>query len=168
MAADVGAHDVVHVHVVAGLRPVAVDDRRGARDQMHCEDGDDTCLTVRILARTVDVGVAQGDELQAGLAAERPPVRLSAEFGCAVRRLRETCGGLRRRDDRGVAVDRTTARCEDDTPRARVDRGTQHVHGADHVHIRVVERIADRFAHIDLCGVVKDDLGFRVGDRRRE
>ena len=61
---EVRAHDVMHMHVVARLLPVAVDHRSAARDETHGEDGDDARLTMRILPRTVHVGVAQGDELQ--------------------------------------------------------------------------------------------------------
>ena len=55
-----------------------------------------------------------------------------------------------------------------DATRPSVHRGAKHVHGADDVDVGVVERIAHRFADVDLRGVVKDDLGVRVGHRGGE
>ena len=55
------ARDVADVDVVAGLRPVAEDRRLLAARERAEEDRDDARLAVRILARAVDVPVAQGD-----------------------------------------------------------------------------------------------------------
>ena len=75
---------------------------------------------------------------------------------------------LGRRDHDGVAVDGAAARREDHAPRPRVDRGTKDIHGADHVDVGVVERIAHQLANVDLGSVVEDDLGLRVGNGGRE
>ena len=48
---------------------------------------------------------------------------------------------------------------------AGVDGGAEHVHGADHVDVGVVERVAHGLADIDLCRSVKDDIGIRVRER---
>ncbi len=61
---DEGVHDVVDEDEVAGLAPVAEDHALLAVEEAAREDGDDTRLTVGVLARAVDVGERERDEVE--------------------------------------------------------------------------------------------------------
>src|SRR6202022_9940 len=78
---EVGADDVVDVDEVASLQAVAADHGLVSAEQPLGEDGDHTCLAVRILARPVDVAIAQGDELETVEVPVDRAVDLSAELG---------------------------------------------------------------------------------------
>ena len=56
-----------------------------AGDEALREDGHDAGLAVRVLARSVHVGVAKGDELQAVHLSEDVAVRLAGELRRAIR-----------------------------------------------------------------------------------
>ena len=58
-------HDVADVHVVARLQPVAEHRRPAAVEHLAAEDRDHAGLPERVLARPVDVAVAQRDRRQA-------------------------------------------------------------------------------------------------------
>ena len=104
-AARLAAHHVGHVHVVAGLRAVAEDQRRLAREQLAEEDRDHAGLAVRILARPVDVAVAERDvarpvepvgQRQVLLGAELARCRRAPSARAASSRPRGSCRPRRR------------------------------------------------------------------------
>ena len=82
------AGDVADVDVVARLAAVAEDPRLLASQSGAEEDRDDARLAVRVLARPVDVSVAERDVVQAVQPVERPQVLLARELRGAVRRER--------------------------------------------------------------------------------
>ena len=74
---QVRAHDVADEDVVARLLAVAVHGDGLAAQHLPAEDRDDAGLAVRVLARAVDVGVAQRDEREAVLGLEEVAVELA-------------------------------------------------------------------------------------------
>jgi tetratricopeptide (TPR) repeat protein len=157
--AQVGVHHVAHEHVVAGLQAVAEDRRRSALEQLAAEDGDHARLAERVLARPVDVAVAQRDRAEPVHAREQVAVALGAELRLAV-------GGLGRHrvvlgggDAPPLAVDGAAGGGVHHAPGAASPRALQDVDRALHVHSRVERRVGHRAAHVDLRGQVEDHLG---------
>ena len=115
---EVGGHDVADVDVVAGLQAVAERQRRAALDELAAEDRHHPALAVRVLARAVDVRVAQGGHREPVQAAVEAAVALGRVLALPVRGHRRGLGVLRRGDRVGVAVDRAAGGGVHD-PRAR-------------------------------------------------
>ena len=166
--AQVGGDDVVDVDVVAGLAAVPVDDGVAAVQQTLGEDRHHPRLAVRILPRSVDVGVAQRHELEAVNVGEDGAVALAGQLGGAVRRRRRAPVGLGGRQHIGVAVERATARREHHPADPGAHAGIEHVDGAEHVDPGVEDRVADGATHVDLRGEVEHDIGRHRGDHRRQ
>src|SRR5581483_5753601 len=156
--------DVGDVHVVTRLRALAVDRRRAVAVQEPHEDRDDARLSVRLLARAVDVAEAQGDVRRAIQTVPRREVLLAGELRRPVRRERPALGALGRRAV-ALAVDGAAGRREDDA-RAVPARGLEDAHRPEHVHVRVERRLLDRHADVGLRGEVEDELGPRVVEHR--
>src|SRR5207302_782017 len=102
------------VHVVARLEAVAEHDRAPAGNEPPAEDRDDARLPERVLARPVDVAVAERDGGQAVQAAEQLAIALGGMLRLAVERLQHDRMVLRRREDAALAVDRATGGGVDD------------------------------------------------------
>ena len=120
---QVGLHDVADVHVVARLEAVAEHRRAPALEQLAAEDRDHAGLAERVLARAVDVAVAQRDGRDAVQAAEQLAVALGRELRLPVGGLGRDRVVLGRREDAPLAVDRRRpSRC---SPRARPRPGAR-------------------------------------------
>src|SRR5262249_6058114 len=78
------AGDVADVAVVAGLLAAAVRRHGLAPQHAAAEDRHHAGLAVRVLARTVDVGIAEGDERQAVLGLEEVAVELAGTLAHTV------------------------------------------------------------------------------------
>src|SRR6185437_15358086 len=61
---EVGVGDVGYVDVIAGLHAVAEDGQLASCQHSLAEDRDDAGLAVGVLARAVDVAVAEGDRVE--------------------------------------------------------------------------------------------------------
>src|SRR5262249_4399497 len=106
----VGARDVLYVDEIPCLRAVPVDDEGLPREETIAEDGDHARFAVWILARAVDVGVAQRDAAHSPQSAQGLHVLLEGDLGDAVGRSGTTRMRLGCRDALGVAVARSAAR----------------------------------------------------------
>src|SRR5829696_907720 len=103
--AQVGIHHVVHKDVVARLLAASEDRGPATVEDLPAEDRDHAGLAERVLARAVDVAVAQrhrGESVQAG---EDLAVLLGAPFREAVGGLGRAGVVLRGRDRAALAVD---------------------------------------------------------------
>jgi len=160
---DRRSRDISHVHVVAGLEPVAEDARLLAACERAEEDRDDARLAVRILPRPVHVAVAEGDVPRLVKPVVRAQVLLPSELRRAVRGERRQRGRLRGGPVVALAVDRASRRAEHDL-RAVSARGLEHAHGSQHVHLGVVHRLLDRDAHVRLRREMENRLGPKVVD----
>ena len=124
---EVGGDDVADVDVVARLQAVAERDRRAALDELAAEDRDDAALAVRVLARAVDVRVAQRDRRQPVQAAVEAAVALGGVLALPVGRHRRRRVVLarsgscrrRRRSRRRWRSSRRARRRRGGRPRAR-------------------------------------------------
>ena len=131
------------------------------------EDGDDAGFAVGILARPVNVAVAQRGEVQILGGAIKAQIMFGDHFRDAVRRARP----LRRRVVNGKSIRRAeagAARGEDHLPRAAALRVLEHVEQADDVDLRVVDRVARRDRDRMLGGVVAHDVGLELREDASE
>jgi hypothetical protein len=119
---------------------------------------------VRILARPVHVAVSKGDEFQAVDLTEDVAVGFGGELGGAVPGGRRVRVRLRGGQDIGVAVQRSAAGREDNPSHSGAYTGVEDVDGAENIDACVQRRLRHRTAHIDLCRLMKDDLGGDRGD----
>ena len=149
--------DVADVDVVARLQPVAEDARLLVARERAEEDRDDAGLAVRILARPVDVAVAQRDVGRPVQAVVRAQVLLAGELRRAVGRDGLARRVLRRRPV-ALAVDRAAGGAEDDLgavaaepPRARGRCRARFTSAS-------VDRVLDGDADVGLRGEVEDRL----------
>src|SRR5215210_162388 len=110
---DSGAGDIPDVDVVPGLLTGAVDTGGPVRGQVPGEYGHYPGLPVRVLARTVDVGVAQRRVGDAVLDAVVVQVALPGQLRDPVGRDRVLGMVLRRGELLLLSVDRPTSRGED-------------------------------------------------------
>ena len=108
------------MHVVARLQAVAEDARRLAAQQPLGEDGDDAGLALGVLARAVDVGVAQDQRLEVAEAAVGEQVELDGELAAAVGRQRPRRVVLVAGERLLLAVDGAAAAGEEDAAHAGV------------------------------------------------
>jgi hypothetical protein len=152
-----GGHGVVHVHVVARLAAVAEHGDRLAGGDGALEERDDARLAVRILARPVDVGHAQGERREAVVAGVEGQVGLGRRLSGAVRRDRRHRLRLARRYHGRIPVHRRRRR-EQETLHAGPAGRLEHRHRAGHVHARVRRRLGHRPPHVDLGGEVAEQL----------
>src|SRR5713226_968454 len=81
---DVGPHHVGDIDVVASLSAVAIYRHRAALENAPAENRDHAGLTMRILARAVDVRVAKCDVIDPILRAVKKQVLLRRQLGDAV------------------------------------------------------------------------------------
>jgi hypothetical protein len=129
------------------------------------EDRHHAGLAVRVLARPVDVAVAQHHVVGAVQAVVEADVLLGAVLGDAVGRH----GGHRRVLGRGdplrLAVEGAAGGGEDDA-RAHGPRRLEHLDGAAHVHVGVEPRVVDGHAHVGLRGQVQRRLRAEVAEQR--
>ncbi len=162
---EVGADDVGHVDPIARLAAVAEHLGRAAVQQATAEDRDDTRLTVDVLARPVDVAVAE----RHGREAEQPRVQLAIALGgvlaLPVRRERTDREILGGGQQRGVAVQPAAGRGIDNPVDAAFSRGGEHVDRAQYVDQSVGGRVGDGVAHVDLGSQVEDELWPHVGEQ---
>jgi hypothetical protein len=117
---------------------------------------------VRILARAVDVAVAERDVAGLVEAVVRRQVLLGAELGGAVGRQRTPRGVLVCRSV-ALAVDRSPGRGEGDL-RAVAAGGLEHVDRPEHIDFGVEVRPLDGDAHVRLRSEVEADLRPGVGE----
>ena len=137
-----------------------------ALEQLAAEDRDHAGLAQRVLARPVDVAVAERDGREAVQAREQGAVVLGAELREAVGRLGRDRVVLRGRDDLALAVDGAAGGGVDDAAHAGRRGGAQHVDRALDVHARVERGVGHRPAHVDLSGKVEDRPPARRARRR--
>ena len=154
-------YDVADVDEVARLAPVPEDLRLLPAAQPVQEDRDHAPLERRQLARAVDVRQAAGDVSGAIQPVPGGEVRFASDFRGRVRRKR-----LRfvvfARGPLALAVDRASARCEDDASFGSARR-LKHPHRADHVDVRVESGTLDRRPDIGLRRAVEDDFRSHPG-----
>src|SRR3954468_4859549 len=118
---EVRGDDVADPVVVARLLAVAEDGRPRALEQLAAEDRDHARLAERVLARAVDVAVAQRHRRESVQPPEQGAVVLGAELRVAVRRHRRDRMVLRRRQYLPLAVDRPAGRRVHEAPDARLE-----------------------------------------------
>ncbi len=165
---EIGARHVAGVHIVARLHPFTEHRQRFSLEDAVAEDRDHAGFAVRILSRAVDVGVAQGNGVEAVDAGVIPEVVLHRQLGDPVGRLGILGHRLDRRHRHEVAVDRAAGRGEDDARRvARRAHRLQQVERADDVDRRVEHRIVDALAHVDLRGEMTEDVELSLAHQRR-
>src|SRR5690606_26441895 len=121
-------------------------------------DRDHARLAVRVLAWPVDVAVPQRDVLESVDPVVVVEVVLRRELRHAVRRERRLRRRLGRWPLRRLAVDNAAGRDEDEPARAVPQRALGDVQEPVDVDARVAARIGDGHAHVDLRGVVIDDV----------
>ena len=127
------------------------------------EDRDHAGLAVRILARPVDVRVAQRHVGRPVQAAVRRDVLLGRELRRPVRGERLPRRGLGR-GRRALAVDRAAGGGEHDL-RPVPPRRLEHADRADRVDLAVAHGILDRRADVGLRGQVEADLRVELRER---
>ena len=132
-------------------------------EKLADEDRDDARLAVGILARTVDVTVAQRGKIELLALAVEAQVVLGHHLGDAVGRRGPLRGVVGDREALGRA-ERRAARREYHLARAALTRLLQHVEQAHDVDLRVVDRIARRDRHRVLGGVMVHDVGLEIGE----
>src|SRR5579862_6220018 len=156
-----GSH-ILDEDVIARLVAVPIDAHRHAGEELSDENRDDAGFTVGVLARSVDVAVAQRGEIEVASFPKEAKIVLADHLRYTVRR----AGILRRRlIDREVLrrpVD-GPARCEDKLLRAGSRRMIENVEQSHDVYLCVVDWIARRNRHGVLRGVMVHDLGLEVG-----
>ena len=150
------ASHVADVHVVARLQAVPEDVGLLASGEGTEEDRDHACLPVRVLARAVDIPVAERDVLRPVQTVVRGQVLLARELGRPVRGDRLTGRGLRGGNG-ALTVDRAARGAEHDL-RVVAARTLEDADGADHVYLCVLGRPLDGDANVRLCGEVEDGL----------
>ena len=64
--------------VISGLLPLAKDDGALAKEHLTSKDGDDPGLTIRVLSRTVNIGISQYYMVEIPLAA----IEIKVMFYC--------------------------------------------------------------------------------------
>src|SRR5437867_4030557 len=67
-----------------------------------------------------------------------------------------------RREER-LAVNRAAGGREDEALHAALSRLLQQTHAADHIYVRVEDRIGNRAAHVHLRGVMADHVRTKIG-----
>src|SRR3954469_11403728 len=156
---EVRRDDIAHVDVVARLAAVTVDPGAPALHQPAAEDRDHASLAERVLARAVDVPIAQRDGAHAVQARVEVAVLLGAELARAIAGHRRGRGALGAGDRLDVAVDRAAGAGVHDPRDARLARRLEHVRGADDVDAGIPPGVGDRLAHVDLGGEMEDRFG---------
>ena len=121
------------------------------------EDRHHARLPVRVLARPVDVPVAERDVGRLVEPVVRAQVLLPRELRRPVRRERREGRRLGRGAGVALPVDRAAGGAEDHL-RAVPAGGVQHPDRAEHVHLGVVDRLLDRDPDVRLGGEVEDGL----------
>ena len=139
-----GTGDVVHVHVVAGRRPVAVDDQRHAGVERLEEDIEHAALASA--PGPVHIAEPDGDGTDPVGLGEGVRVPLAGQLARPVRGDRL---GQRLLVDgrRGVSDQRPAGRGQHHPLDARPPRGVQHAERAERVDLEVHHRILDRADH---------------------
>ncbi len=149
---------VFDVDVVAGLLSGPVDLRLAARRQIAAEDGHDPGLSVRVLARTIDVGVAQRRVGETVLRPVEVQVALASELRDAIGRDRVLGVILGGRELALLAVDRASGRGEDDLFYVVLDAVFEQPQRSQHVDVGVEVRLPDRAPHVHLGRLVAERL----------
>src|SRR5918997_6898861 len=146
------------VHVVAALLPGAVYRRGFSRRHVAAEDGHHPSLTVRVLPRPVDVGVAQSHVRNAVLQVIEIEVTLPGE-------LRDSVWGewvlrmiLARRKRLLPPVDSPAGRGEDDLPHTVLDAVLEEADGAQYIYFCIEVRLSDRTPDIHLGSLMAQCL----------
>jgi len=162
---EIGAHDIPHVHVIAGLQTVAVDEGGLPLQKPLAEDGDHARLSVGILPRTVHVRVPERGVLQPVL----DTVVLKVEFYGNLRHPVGGNGPQRVLFVRGeiflLAVPCAPGGGEDHLPDPVIPRRLEKNERTQDVLLRVEDRIGDGLAYVDLRRVVAEDLRPEGSDR---
>src|ERR671916_227069 len=147
---DVGARHISDVDVVAGLLTTAVYRGGPAPGQVSTEDGHHPSLTVWVLPRPVDVGVAQSHVRDAVLQVVEIEVTLPGE-------LRDPVWGewvLRMILARGkgllLPVDSPAGRGEDHPSHIVLYAVLEEANGAQHIYFCIEVRLSDRTPNIHL------------------
>ena len=151
--------------VIPHLFPVTVDHQRFTPEQAIGKDGYNTRLAVWILSGTVNVAVTQRCVLHAVDLAVVVEIVLPGQLRYAVGRHRTLGRRLRSRKLGRLAVHHTAARHEDDPGSARQAPALQHIIEAGDVHAGVGDRIRNRHSHVDLRGVVVDQVEFPLANQ---
>jgi DNA-3-methyladenine glycosylase len=135
-----------------------------AAEQAIEEYGDHARLSVRILSRTVDVGVPQAGGVQTILLVVEVQVALAGELGHSVRGDRSLGVGLARRELVLLAVDGAAGRGQDHLPENAAAANLQEIEQAADVDIGVEPRVGDRLSDIHLGGVVDQNIDVVVDE----
>ncbi len=93
-------------------------------------------------------------------------VVLTRELAHPVRRDRQVCRRLGRREERGVTVDDAATRSEEDTLDPAGGGGRESVGEPDQVDRRIERGLVHRDAHVDLCRLVNHHVKLPVGHGR--
>src|SRR5262245_47567549 len=151
--------EVADVDVIAGLPAVAADFRAPSGQDRLAEDRDDSGLAHAVLAGSVDVSVAEDLGLESVDYLVVVEVFLDRKLGAAVRRDRVRRVGLGRRPSSpGLSVQRAPRGREEDPADPGPSAGLEELERTEDVRARVVERIGDAVAEVDLRGVVGNEV----------
>ncbi len=168
---QVRLRDVLNEHHVPRLVAVAEHGQRLACEHAMREDRDDPRLTVRVLARAVDIAVPERHRLQPVQPRKRREVVLRGELGGAIRRGRQLRGRLDQRELARVAVHRAPGRSEHHPAHTAHPGALQQVEQAQDIHLRVEQRICYGAPDVHLGRMVVEQreapLGYQLPRRRR-
>jgi hypothetical protein len=160
----IGASDISHVHKIAGLLAIAVDDQALALYDTAAEDGHHAGLTLWVLTRTVDVGIPQDHVAQTVNLRVIVEIVLCGELCHTIRAQRPSGVRLRCRKARLFSVDRTTRRREDQHGHMVMADSFQQVEHTQDVHRGIPCWICDRLADIYLSGVMAHTIESVLGN----
>ena len=156
---QVGTRAVGHVDVIAHLLAIPVDRHRLALQHLPGENGHHPRLALGILARAVDVGIADDRIIQPVDGLEHVQIQLQRIFAGPVRAERaHRVVFIAGQVDR-LAVDRAAAGDMHELAHAKLHAQLEQANARHDVDIRVEKRVSHRLAHVHLRGVMIHRLG---------
>src|SRR5262249_34877647 len=151
--------DVVTHTTHVAHRFARVDAQAPAGQNRIQKNRDDASLAVRILARTVHVGVPQDDAVQATVRAIHAEQLLESQLADRIRTDRSRWRrfvGLRALRD--LAVQSATNARKYDALYGHLGASVEEIQAADHVHLGIELRIAHADRHTGLRRLVRDHV----------
>ena len=151
---EVGASNVANKNVVTSLFAVAINNGLLSRQKACGKDGNDTGFPVRVLARTINVGITEGNVRDMMLSLVVMQIMLSGQLAHAVR-----TDGIRRMGFIGrkvflLAVDCAPGGSKDNLFDSGFSRPFEQVQHSHDVDSGIKERVGYRAPYIHLCGMM--------------
>ena len=162
---EVGASNIANKNVVASLFAVAINNGLLSRQEPRGKDGNDTSFPMRVLARTINVRIAQGNIRDMILSLVVMQIVLSGPFAHAVgtdwiRRM-----GFIGRKVFLFTVDRAPGRSKDNLFDSGFSRPFEQVQHSHDIDSGIKKGIGYRAPHIHLCGMMIQNLNFLADDQ---